>query len=190
MAETFAAHNSEAVQSRVENWSVEGSQRALCVRLESDSEWRPCAERRPDRCGLSYLLMLFRERAKHFYRSPQSYHSWIGIGKTMRWLLHEELDVPYWLTSYLTSLFSQLYVHWFSKKEHLKKKLIYYNKSFYKILIFEAPWLFPFFFEASDTSDFSKLSDSLAKPSDRVKAFLLSHSETQTRLSRSNVKLT
>lgn len=75
MAKTFAAHNSEAVQSRTENWSVEGSQRALSVRLESDSEWRPCAERRPNQCSLSYLLTLFRERAKHFYRSPQSHHS-------------------------------------------------------------------------------------------------------------------
>lgn len=71
-AGTFAAHKSEGVQSRLENWSAEGSQRALRVRLESDSEWRPCAKRRPKRCSLSYLLTLLRERAKYFYRSSRS----------------------------------------------------------------------------------------------------------------------
>lgn len=71
-AGTFAAHKSEGVQSRLENWSAEGSQRALRVRLESDSEWRPCAKRRPKRCSLSYLLTLLGERAKYFYRSSRS----------------------------------------------------------------------------------------------------------------------
>lgn len=73
MAETFAAHNSGTVQTRVENWSSEGSQRALSVRLESDSEWRPCAERRPNPCGLSYLLMLFREREPNISTGPPNH---------------------------------------------------------------------------------------------------------------------
>lgn len=82
-------------------------------------------------------------------------------------------------------------MHWFSKKDHLKKKNLFTTiKVFTKFRFLKLLGYSLFFFEASDTSDFSKLSDSLAKPSDRVKAFLLSHSETQTRLSRSNVKLT